>query len=231
MKIPRNIQMIIFDMAGTVVNDKGLVCNTLYNTMKAAGLNINEENIHNWHGRNKQDILDEELKSTFPDYSENEFTTLQLKLHTDSERNLLQNYMKPGNLSLMDEGITDMFNEMRTNYYKICLNTGYPNYIQKFIVRRLGLDKCTDSYIASDEVRGDRPLPYMIHTLMDRHHIRSSENVMKVGDTSIDMLEGITARCGKTVGVLTGTGTKNELYKSGASNVIGSVMDLEYTEV
>lgn len=222
--------MIVFDMAGTVVNEKGLVYNTLYNTMKAVGLNVTEENVHNWHGRNKHEVLDEELKSTFPDYSENEFTTLQLKLHTDFERNLLQNYMKPGNLSLIDEGITDMLNEMRTNYYKICLNTGYPHYIQKLIVNKLGLDKCTDSYIASDEVKGGRPFPYMIHALMERHHIRCSENVMKVGDTPIDIIEGVTARCGKTVGVLTGAGTEDELYKSGASDVINSVMNLEYTE-
>jgi len=222
--------MIIFDMAGTVVNEKGLVYDTLYNTMKTVGLNVTEENVHNWYGHNIHGVLDEELKSTFPDYSENEFNTLQLKLYTNFERNLLQNYVKPGNLSLIDEGIIDMFNDMRKNYYKICLNTGYPHYIQKFIISKLGLDKCIDSYIASDEVKGGRPFPYMIHTLMDRHHIRCSENVIKVGDTPIDMREGITSRCGKTVGVLTGVGTEDELYKSGASYVIDSVMDLEYME-
>ena len=56
------------------------------------------------------------------------------------------------------------------------------------------------------------------------------DNVIKVGDTPIDMREGITSRCGKTVGVLTGVGTEDELYKSGASCVIDSVMDLEYME-
>lgn len=39
--------MIIFDMAGTVVNEKGLVYDTLYNTIKAVGLNVTEENVHN----------------------------------------------------------------------------------------------------------------------------------------------------------------------------------------
>jgi len=43
--IPRNVQLMVFDMAGTTVNEGGLVYKTLYNTIKNFGLSIEEEEI------------------------------------------------------------------------------------------------------------------------------------------------------------------------------------------
>ena len=43
----------------------------------------------------------------------------------------------------------------------------------------------------------------MINELMKRNNIKSPENVIKVGDTELDILEGKNAKR-KTVGVLSG---------------------------
>lgn len=53
-----------------------------------------------------------------------------------------------------------------------------------------------------------RPAPFMIYELMRRHNIYYSTEVVKVGDTKNDIFEGINAKCGTTVGVLSGAGNK-----------------------
>ena len=45
--IYKDIKILVFDMAGTTVNEKGIVYETLYDTMKNFGLNIKKEDINN----------------------------------------------------------------------------------------------------------------------------------------------------------------------------------------
>ena len=44
----------------------------------------------------------------------------------------------------------------------------------------------------SEEVLKDRPYPYMIDTLRRRHGIPNPGSVIKIGDTTMDILEGMT---------------------------------------
>ena len=63
--------------------------------------------------------------------------------------------------------------------------------------------------------------------MVDQHHIydtsfngienliMSPNNVAKIGDTQIDMLEGINANCGLVIGVLSGHEKKDNLLSAG----------------
>ena len=42
----QNVKMLVFDMAGTTINEKGIVYNTLYDTMKDYGLNVEPYEMH-----------------------------------------------------------------------------------------------------------------------------------------------------------------------------------------
>ena len=48
----------------------------------------------------------------------------------------------------------------------------------------------------------------MIMDLMMRLKIYDPRNVVKIGDTSNDILEGLNANCGLSIGVLSGAGKK-----------------------
>ncbi len=52
-----------------------------------------------------------------------------------------------------------------------------------------------DDYIASDEVEEGRPQPFMIQALMKRAGISDSKEVIKIGDTEVDVNEGRNAGC------------------------------------
>ena len=55
----------------------------------------------------------------------------------------------------------------------------------------------------------------------------SPNNVAKIGDTQIDMLEGINANCGLIIGVLSGHEKKDNLLSAGADAVVNKITDLD----
>ena len=62
---------------------------------------------------------------------------------------------------------------------------------------------------------------------MKRFDIIDPHTVIKIGDSMNDILEGKNARCYKSIGVLSGAETRENLVKAGADEILDSVMDLE----
>ena len=60
-----NVKMLVFDMAGTTVNEGGIVYNTLYSTMKDFNLDVKKDDIHHWHGKNKYEVLEHFLSAKY----------------------------------------------------------------------------------------------------------------------------------------------------------------------
>ena len=56
-KVFSNTKLLVFDMAGTTVNERGIVYKTLYKTIKDFGIKIKKEEINDWHGFNKYEVL------------------------------------------------------------------------------------------------------------------------------------------------------------------------------
>ena len=119
--INKNIKMLVFDMAGTTVNEGGIVYKTLYNTIKNYNLQIENNEINKWHGYNKYEVLDHFLAKKFIN---EEFKYHQSILHKEFNNNLILNYSNNNSIKLMDENMPQLFNEFRDNGIKICLNTG-----------------------------------------------------------------------------------------------------------
>lgn len=66
----------------------------------------------------------------------------------------------------------------------------------------------------------------MIHSLMERNNILNTKEVIKIGDTKNDILEGFNAGC-HSVGVLSGAETLEELYLNNDVDIIDSVMSIK----
>jgi len=206
-----NIKMLVFDMAGTTVNEGGIVYNTLYSTMKDFNLDVKKDDIHHWHGKNKYEVLGHFLSTKY-NINNNTYKFYKLKLFENFNDNLKKNYFDSSKIKLMHPNMPDLFNKIRERNIKIALNTGYNKEIQKSIIDRLNMERFIDDYISSEEVHKGRPEPYMINSLKQKHNI-SSRNIIKIGDTKNDILEGINAKCLTSIGVLTGADTKKDLSK------------------
>lgn len=219
------IKLLVFDMAGTTINENGIVYKTLYNTIKDYDLNITQDEISNWYGANKYEVLDHFLmRSNLVSSSKNK-DKIRLELYNKFDTNLKHSYFSDNKLKLIDDKLPLLFNKIREKDIKIALNTGYNKDIQETIINKLDMKPFIDDYISSEEVSKGRPYPYMIYKLMERNEINSATNVIKIGDSVNDILEGKNAECKATIGVLSGANNSKDLYF--ANYIINNVMDID----
>ena len=226
--IRKGIKMFVFDMAGTTVNEKGIIYDTIYDTLKLLNYNVYKDDMWSWHGRSKNEILLYYLNNKYnnanPYEIHNNNNILKHELLSTFKTNLKINYFNKGNIKLMNYRMPDLFNKIRDEGVKITLNTGYDAEIQQTIIDTLKMDAFIDDYVSSDDVLNGRPYPDMIRLLMKRNEITNPNEVIKFGDTKNDILEGNNAKCFLSVGVLTGAGDENELSR--ADYILNSVMDI-----
>ena len=229
------ITLVVCDMAGTVINEKGIIYASLKKTLHGMGFKTTEEERKTWPGRDKAEVLSGVIDRY---YKPRDRPWMPKHTYIDkikeAEKNLLKelekNYFEEQKIELMDEKLLNMFDSLRINGVKVALNTGYPKNFQKKIINHFNLEDRVDAYISSEEVKFGRPAPYMIHRLMEECDIPSVKNVAKIGDTKNDMKEGKNAGCGLTIGVLTGANNKKDLLKHG-DMVINKITDLEDDDI
>ena len=221
----QNVKMLVFDMAGTTINEKGIVYNTLYDTMKDYGLNVERYEMHMWDGANKYEVLNHYLGEKYKG-DDKISTDIREQLYTNFDNNLKERYFSSFDMKFIDDKMPDLFNSLREKDIKIALNTGYSKEIQTSIIEKLHMNECIDDYISSEEVQRGRPYPYMIHKLMERHNIENPNSVMKFGDTQKDVLEGINAHCIASIGVLSGADNEKQLQDANADHILNSVMEI-----
>ena len=223
----RNINFLVCDMAGTVINENGIIYNSLEKVLKNMGCVVTQDIKESWYGQEKKKVLIDslyEMDSSMPEGKNLKY--LLAKAEKELEDELTTNYFENGEIEVIDPSIYDFFANLRINGIKIALNTGYNSKLQRRIIEHLDLKYCIDDYISSDMCRFGRPYPYMIHNLMERNSIYDVKNVAKVGDTINDMWEGKNAGVGLRIGVLSGAETRLKLQPH-ADVVINKLTDLK----
>ncbi len=227
----RNITFLVCDMAGTVINENGIIYNSLEKVLKNLGCNVTVEMKESWYGQEKKKVLIDALYDMDSrSMSDRNLKYLLGKAEHELENELNKNYFENGEIKVIDPSIFDFFSNLRINGVKIALNTGYNYKLQKKIIEHVGIKGCIDDYISSDMVRIGRPYPYMIHNLMERNSIYDVRNVAKVGDTINDMWEGRNAGVGLRIGVLSGAETRMKLHPH-ADVIVNKVTDLQHDDL
>ena len=222
--LQRKIGLVVCDMAGTIINENGIIYKTMYKTLRNADFMVDKSEIDAWAGKDKREVFKSIIYQSVRDY--NVANKISMRLEEQLIQNLQKEYFESDNIKLINTDLLNFFDSLRINGVKVALNTGYPKVLQQKIIDHFNLEDHVDNYISSEEVSFGRPYPYMINNLMEKNLIPSSHNVAKIGDTKIDMQEGKNAHCGLTIGVLTGNENKTNLTEAGADIVIDSIMDL-----
>eukprot|EP01062_Namystynia_karyoxenos_P009253 TRINITY_DN13267_c0_g1_i1.p2 TRINITY_DN13267_c0_g1~~TRINITY_DN13267_c0_g1_i1.p2 ORF type:complete len:307 (+),score=119.23 TRINITY_DN13267_c0_g1_i1:105-923(+) len=212
------IRMVVFDMAGTVVDEGGIVYITLKKVMRKAGLKVDDAAFDAWHGANKKEVVAHFVKVERKGDVE--------KIYAHFERELEAAYYAQDSPLKVIPGAVELFDRLRAAGIKVCLDTGFPRKIADYIIKRLGFGPHIDGCCVAMEVGKGRPYPYMIYELMRRNGIERIDQVAKVGDTARDMEEGRYAGTPHVFGVLTGADKRGTLVKHGASHVLRSVADI-----
>jgi len=221
-----SVQLVVFDIAGTTVRDKGSVAEAFLSAFRDFGFTMPVEEIKKVMGFRKMDAIVLLLEKFAPDVKDNDF--MIDRIHTRFIDTMIEFYRNDETLAPFPNA-ESVFSTLKAQGIKIALNTGFTRSITDTILHRLRWDDRSpliDRVICSDEVAHGRPHPDMIKALMDDLSIVSPEAVLKVGDTEVDVEEGRNAACGTVVSVTTGAYTRDQLASYGPDFIIDDLQEL-----
>ena len=224
--LPQPIQLAMFDMAGTTVNDKAdghpLMVISMMRAFAKHGIELAPDSINKHRGKQKSEAIQTLLKEVAelsPTDAEHVGDDIYRDFLHELESNLLS-------ISEID-GATELFRYLKSKDIYIGVGSGFPMQVVQAIVSQLGwLDQGLLDYVGSAEQIGvGRPNPKMIHDAMERLNITDGSKVLKIGDTVVDVQEGKNAGAW-TVAVLTGSQTEPQLMAAGPDYILSSIREL-----
>lgn len=221
------IELVVFDLAGTTVQDGDAVNASFRAALAARGLEADPAVVNTVMGLPKPEairILLEQIGrpcGVLP-------STEEINAIHDDFTNRMRTYYASDPRVQEIPGATESFAALRREGIKVALNTGFFRPIAEVLLARLGWRSpaVIDADVTSDEVPRGRPHPDMIRHLMARLGVADPRRVAKVGDTRADLEEGANAGCGLVIGVTTGSYSRAQLSAYPHSFILESVAEV-----
>lgn len=218
------ILLAVFDLAGTLVEDSGVLVQSFLQALELNNMPASEEEIQEWRGAAKRDVIKhfalKHLGQESPEI-ENKIDEAYSAFRRLLEENYRKETLKP------IPGAEDTLDWLRRRNIKIGTNTGFYTQVRDIVLEKLGWDgSFFDCNICSDDVPKGRPAPYMIFQCMGRLEVLDVKKVIAIGDTPLDMQSGCNAGCRGVIGVLTGAHGVESLGMTRHTHLIPSVADL-----
>jgi phosphonatase-like hydrolase len=213
--------MVVFDMAGTTVDENNVVYKTLHAAIEHSGVAVSLDDVL-LHGAGKEklqaikDVLvsahestenAQEIYNYFIVALENAYANLEVSPCSNAET---------------------VFALLKKQEIKVVLNTGYNRATATDLLRKLNwtIGEDIDLLVTASDVSNNRPSPDMIEYAIRYFNIENPASVVKVGDSAIDIEEGKNAGCGKTFGVTTGAQTKDQIAVANPTAVLDDLLEL-----
>lgn len=221
-----SIKLIVFDLAGTTVEDNQNVAEALQLALKEFGYEVSIKDVNVVMGYAKPVAIRLLLEQCMGKHVSIEDPLVE-EIHQRFIKEIIHYYESSEGIKEKDEA-GKIFRMLKDRGVKVALDTGFSRNIANVIFNRLGWEKDEhyDVSITSDEVENGRPHPDMIYRAMELLQIPSTENVAKVGDTSSDLQEGSAAGCRYVIGITTGAYTEEELKKEKHTHLVSRLVDV-----
>lgn len=240
------IKLVVMDMAGTTVRDQKEVETCFAKACEKVGLVVSEERILALQGYAKIEVFQllwgEVMDSKSAEFEDKVNDSYAL-FCSILEEHYFQNEILP------TEGCLETLQFLKERGIAVALNTGFYRKVANIILEKLGwLAGMNEHYfnpeglitlsLTPSEVEKGRPAPDMINKAMEMLQITDSKQVIKVGDTPVDLAEGYLANCLLSLAVTNGTHTeeqlkdfKNDGLLSSIAELKGLILSYETTEV
>lgn len=217
------IRMVVFDMAGTTVNEENVVYKTLRSAINADGYAVTlQQVLDEGAGKEKMQAIKDILR-TYADTVDENMTANIYQLFLARLSNAYNELEVSG-----EPHVLEVFSELKTMEINRVLNTGYNRATAQLLLSKLGWRKGMeyDELITADDVINARPAPDMILLAMQRLNVTDAGAVVKVGDSTVDILEGKNAGCGLSIGITTGAHTRDQLQQAYPDYIIDDLLSL-----
>jgi phosphonatase-like hydrolase len=210
--------LVIFDMAGTTIEDRGQVPAAFAATLAANGLTITADEIMRVRGASKRQAIRNLLPPA---------TAHQADRIYDEFRRELANTYRTGGVSAV-EGAEATIRRLKSSGIVVALTTGFDRDLATLLLSAVNWDReLIDAVICGDDVEQGRPAPDMILLAMQRTSVTNAAQVANVGDTTLDLESAARAGVGWNIGVLSGAHRREALERTPHTHIIPSVAELE----
>lgn len=209
--------LVIFDMAGTTVEDRGQVPAAFAETLAANGITLSPDEITRVRGASKR----EAIRRLLPDGTNTDVD----RVFAEFRKNLARTYAARGVNAIA--GAAEVFNELRRRTVKVALTTGFDRDTALLLLSAVGWTRATvDVVVCGDDVAAGRPAPDMILLAMRLSGVTDPSRVANVGDTALDLESAARAGVKWNIGVLSGAHAKEALERAPHTHLLDSVADL-----
>ncbi len=220
------IELVVFDLAGTTVEDNRDVQRVLKNVLANFEVDISIEDANAVMGIPKPVAIEKLLRKKY--HGNNGVISEWIKeIHGMFISEMTHFYRT--DLSVLEKvGVSETFRALKANDIKVVVDTGFDRLITDTLLQRMGwvANELIDASVTSDEVPRGRPYPDMIFKAMELTGVRDISKVAKVGDTASDLQEGNAAGCSLVVGVTTGAFSREELEKEEHTHLIQQLPEM-----
>lgn len=217
------LKLAIFDLAGTVIDEQNIVYKTLHESIVKGGVSVSYQQVITWGaGKEKsqalRDILQqhdspvhigqqEAMYQYFLDKLQHAYTELEVKEMAGAE---------------------ELFVKLRERKILIGFTTGYNQTIANQLIQKLSWKKkgVYDVLVTASDVVRSRPYPDMIKRVMELLGLDRPDRVIKIGDSTVDVLEGKNAGCKLSIGITTGAQTRAQLLEAGPDYILDHLLEL-----
>lgn len=218
------IKLVVFDMAGTTINENNVVYKTIHETLLKEGYSIDLAFVlKHCAGKEKFTAIDHVLDLIDPT---NKTFTLVSQIFEQFKKKLVEAYENI-HVSTFDN-VESTFKALKERNIKIALNTGYDKPTATHLLHKLNWAEGNefDTLVTADDVKNGRPFPDMIQLAMQKNGIENPIHVAKVGDSIIDIEEGKNAKCQYSIGITTGAQFRETLEEAHPHQIIDNLEEL-----
>ena len=123
-------------------------------------------------------------------------------------------------------GAVQTLSALREAGIRICLATGFSPATRDAVLDALGWRPLVDLALSPADAGRGRPWPDLPLTALLRLGGGAVSELAVAGDTASDVESGLRAGAGLVAGVLTGSGSREELEQAGAPHILDSISGL-----
>jgi phosphonatase-like hydrolase len=220
--IPPPPELVVSDLAGTTVYDRGEVPAAFADALREAAVSFDPGEITAWRGASKREVLGRLLGR---DGAPADVVAERLPLVYGRFHALLaERLARAAPVSL--PGVAETFARLRAAGIRIALTTGFDRALVEQLLAAVDWAELVDAWVSSDDVLKGRPAPDMIVLAMRRCGVTEADRIAVVGDTRLDLEAAWHAGARWRVGVLTGAHDHATLAGAPHTHLLDSVRDL-----
>ena len=220
----QEVKLVIFDLAGTVIEDAGQVPEAFTTALGNYGIEVTNDSIREVRGASKREAIQRFIESQ-PGIKNAEVNARTEEIYNSFRNTLAGQYEQDGVREI--PGATETFTWLRHRGVRVALNTGFDRMITQLLLDSMHWNGDLINAVAcGDDVRHGRPAPDLIFKVMERSEVASVHHVANVGDTVLDLQAGQNAGVRYNIGVLSGAHSKEQLEREPHTHLLLSVAEL-----